>query len=287
MVEMKTCLAMLLPQLSFQLAVPAEQITLDAQLTIGMASGLPCFVLRAAEKDDPSSGASTTASMVSECATALSEPSSAASALSAPRRRTTSGLTDPGELTDSGELTTSDPGELNTSSGDDATATGESPEQKGGDPHTENESENKLLLEHEQPPCAEEVGARHCPESRKGGRSRCRSPWQRATGTEAEREAEDDVGFDVGSCSESAPEPADAGDGTLPRRRSRRRRSGRSRTREKRFWRNVRQPTPERELASEMMPVAQLAMAPSANPALQPTAYGPIAFVPSHAYAEA
>jgi len=44
MVEMKTCLAMLLPHLSLKLSVPAENITADTQLTLGMASGLPCFV---------------------------------------------------------------------------------------------------------------------------------------------------------------------------------------------------------------------------------------------------
>jgi len=44
MVEMKTCLAMLLPHFTLKLAVPAGEITADSQLTIGMASGLPCFV---------------------------------------------------------------------------------------------------------------------------------------------------------------------------------------------------------------------------------------------------
>jgi len=44
MVEMKTCLAMVLPHLSLKLSVPADKITADSQLTIGMASGLPCFV---------------------------------------------------------------------------------------------------------------------------------------------------------------------------------------------------------------------------------------------------
>jgi fatty acid omega-hydroxylase len=47
MVEMKACLAILLPQVSLRLAVPASTITTDAQLTIGMRSGLPCFVTRA------------------------------------------------------------------------------------------------------------------------------------------------------------------------------------------------------------------------------------------------
>lgn len=67
MVEMKTCLAMLLPQVSFQLAVPAEEICADAQLTIGMGRGLPCFVTRAGEKEDLAS---------CTCSTAESESSS-------------------------------------------------------------------------------------------------------------------------------------------------------------------------------------------------------------------
>jgi len=50
-VEMKTCLAMLLPVLSFELAVPASEITTDCQLTIGMATGLPCFVGRVTDKE--------------------------------------------------------------------------------------------------------------------------------------------------------------------------------------------------------------------------------------------
>lgn len=44
LVEMKAALAMLLPSISFKLAVPADQITPDAQLTLGMGRGLPCFV---------------------------------------------------------------------------------------------------------------------------------------------------------------------------------------------------------------------------------------------------
>jgi len=44
-VEMTTCLAVMLPRFSFQLAVPADEIKADAQLTIGMATGLPCYVL--------------------------------------------------------------------------------------------------------------------------------------------------------------------------------------------------------------------------------------------------
>jgi len=46
MVEMQALIAMVLPHVSLQLAVPAEEITYDAQLTLGMASGLPCYVER-------------------------------------------------------------------------------------------------------------------------------------------------------------------------------------------------------------------------------------------------
>jgi len=51
-VEMKTCLAMLLPHLSFELAVPVDQIREDRKLTMGMANGLPCFVKRVERADD-------------------------------------------------------------------------------------------------------------------------------------------------------------------------------------------------------------------------------------------
>mmetsp|Transcript_34424 Transcript_34424/g.73303 ORF Transcript_34424/g.73303 Transcript_34424/m.73303 type:complete len:584 (+) Transcript_34424:80-1831(+) len=71
LVEMKACLATLLPHLSFKLAVPAEEVKPDASITIGMGSGLPCYVVRIAEKQDASSGASATTQ--SECATTLSE----------------------------------------------------------------------------------------------------------------------------------------------------------------------------------------------------------------------
>merc|ERR1719188_1961307 len=71
LVEMKACLATLLPCLSFKLAVPADQITSDASLTIGMNSGLPCYIARFTEKSEASSAAS--ASTQSECATLLSE----------------------------------------------------------------------------------------------------------------------------------------------------------------------------------------------------------------------
>merc|ERR1719183_1914294 len=70
MIELKTCLAMLLPQVSFQLAVPTDEITPDVQLTIGMARGLPCFV-RKARGERTSSTMSTT--IQSESDTVLSE----------------------------------------------------------------------------------------------------------------------------------------------------------------------------------------------------------------------
>jgi len=52
MVEMKTCLAMLLPEISFELAIPASEITPDTQLTLGMARGLPCYVQSVREAGD-------------------------------------------------------------------------------------------------------------------------------------------------------------------------------------------------------------------------------------------
>merc|ERR1712117_113427 len=70
MVEMKTLIAMILPHVSLRLAVPKEQITFDTQLTIGMASGLPCFVEPVADQtgrfEDVSSCPSTTAMLVCE-----------------------------------------------------------------------------------------------------------------------------------------------------------------------------------------------------------------------------
>jgi fatty acid omega-hydroxylase len=71
LVEMRTCLAMLLPHFSFKPAVPDDEITPDAQLTIGMGRGLPCFVVRVTDKEDLASTASATAQ--SECTTAHSE----------------------------------------------------------------------------------------------------------------------------------------------------------------------------------------------------------------------
>mmetsp|Transcript_86853 Transcript_86853/g.172414 ORF Transcript_86853/g.172414 Transcript_86853/m.172414 type:complete len:575 (+) Transcript_86853:72-1796(+) len=58
-VEMKTCLAMILPELSFRLAIPADQVMPDAQLTIGMSRGLPCTVVRASEAQEVDDLAST------------------------------------------------------------------------------------------------------------------------------------------------------------------------------------------------------------------------------------
>merc|ERR1712232_130104 len=51
MVEMKACLAMLLPHLSMKLAIPADDVTADAQLTIGMAAGLPCYVTKTSKRE--------------------------------------------------------------------------------------------------------------------------------------------------------------------------------------------------------------------------------------------
>merc|ERR1719396_253471 len=76
-VEMKTCLAMLLPQVSFRLAVPEDQITPDTQLTIGMGRGLPCFVQKAVGKERLCSNAST--AMQSDCETLASETTAVSS----------------------------------------------------------------------------------------------------------------------------------------------------------------------------------------------------------------
>merc|ERR1712110_281360 len=77
-VEMKTCLATLLPHVSLKLAVPPAEIKTDAQLTIGMATGLPCFVVRIAEPDDMelASNASTTVLSAPPSTGMLSEPTS-------------------------------------------------------------------------------------------------------------------------------------------------------------------------------------------------------------------
>merc|ERR1711920_614001 len=73
MVEMKTCLATLLPNISFELAVPADQICTDSQLTIGMGRGLPCFVRGRIENDDAKSTISTSARSESDGFTIVSE----------------------------------------------------------------------------------------------------------------------------------------------------------------------------------------------------------------------
>jgi fatty acid omega-hydroxylase len=46
-VEMKTCLAMMLPRFCLKLAVPPTTITSDTQLTLGMGRGLPVYVTAA------------------------------------------------------------------------------------------------------------------------------------------------------------------------------------------------------------------------------------------------
>mmetsp|Transcript_51545 Transcript_51545/g.95356 ORF Transcript_51545/g.95356 Transcript_51545/m.95356 type:complete len:543 (+) Transcript_51545:69-1697(+) len=60
MVEMKACLATLLPHFSFELAIEPNAVLQDAQLTIGLARGLPCFVTRISEKLDSQSSAAST-----------------------------------------------------------------------------------------------------------------------------------------------------------------------------------------------------------------------------------
>jgi cytochrome P450 len=84
LIEMKICLATLLPSISFELAVPADQIIPDAQLTIGMGRGLPCFVVvdgdNAARKERAGSNVSTgvwsddTHSITSEESEASADP---------------------------------------------------------------------------------------------------------------------------------------------------------------------------------------------------------------------
>jgi fatty acid omega-hydroxylase len=67
-IEMKTCLAMLLPQVSFRLAVPASEISTNSQITIGMGNGLPCVVVSTAKRSRLGSNTSTTARSESEVA---------------------------------------------------------------------------------------------------------------------------------------------------------------------------------------------------------------------------
>jgi len=70
-VEMKACLAMLLPNVSLKLAVPPEEVVHDAQLTIGMGMGLRCHVVGVRDKTDMASNASVTTQ--SDILAALSE----------------------------------------------------------------------------------------------------------------------------------------------------------------------------------------------------------------------
>lgn len=70
-IEMKACLATLLPQMSFQLAVPSAEIVPDTQLTIGMGNGLPCFVKPVGRQQRLGSNAST--GNHSECDSVLTE----------------------------------------------------------------------------------------------------------------------------------------------------------------------------------------------------------------------
>lgn len=75
-VEMKACLATLLPRLSLRLAVPAEDIKVDTQLTIGMSSGLPCFVVLAREEEGVDMKPATL-TIVGDCVSAASASPSA------------------------------------------------------------------------------------------------------------------------------------------------------------------------------------------------------------------
>lgn len=86
MVEMKTCLAMLLPHFSFKLAVHADEIKADAQLTIGMASGLPCFVEKTGMREPAHSEHSDCAS-ISTCPS-TSEPTDHLASLSGEEQET-------------------------------------------------------------------------------------------------------------------------------------------------------------------------------------------------------
>lgn len=66
-IEMKACLATLLPNISFDLAIPADQIIPDSQLTLGMGRGLPCFVVCGDHSKCSQSNASTAADDKSTC----------------------------------------------------------------------------------------------------------------------------------------------------------------------------------------------------------------------------
>lgn len=78
-VEMKTCLATLLPRVSFKLAVPSDQITTGSQLTIAMGPcGLPCFVTAHAQKDNKAKSRSgATDRCLSECSSTAGESEAA------------------------------------------------------------------------------------------------------------------------------------------------------------------------------------------------------------------
>lgn len=78
MVEMKTCLAMVLPHVSFELAARPEAITTDNQLTIGMGNGLPCYVTAGICESSHSANTSTT--LKSDCDSLHSESSGLLSA---------------------------------------------------------------------------------------------------------------------------------------------------------------------------------------------------------------
>eukprot|EP00930_Biecheleria_cincta_P046614 TRINITY_DN32166_c0_g1_i1.p1 TRINITY_DN32166_c0_g1~~TRINITY_DN32166_c0_g1_i1.p1 ORF type:complete len:550 (-),score=94.88 TRINITY_DN32166_c0_g1_i1:91-1740(-) len=71
-VEMTTCLAALLPCLSFKLAVPSEEIKPDAQLTLGMATGLPCEVI-ALKVDSFDEKSATSTTEVATCESEISD----------------------------------------------------------------------------------------------------------------------------------------------------------------------------------------------------------------------
>jgi len=75
-VEMKTCLATLLPRVSLKLAVPADRITTGSQLTIAMGPcGLPCFVTAIAWDDNKAKSLSDRC--LSECSSTAGESEAA------------------------------------------------------------------------------------------------------------------------------------------------------------------------------------------------------------------
>lgn len=71
-VMMKTCLAVLLPQLSFKLAVPADQVT--SHLQVGMGRGLLCRIVDIEEREQERlEESSSTIGGLSDCASNLSD----------------------------------------------------------------------------------------------------------------------------------------------------------------------------------------------------------------------